>query len=313
MAEYAILRVKKLKTEVAVLGSMKHTFREQHTPNADPQKLASNTLIAATSTASGMQEFRSRLPEKVRKNGVLAIEYLFTGSPEAMAEKSRDEQDRYLQDSLEWLKEKHGADNVFCAAIHRDETTPHLVAYVVPKDEKGKLNCRKFLGERGALRQMQSDFADRVGRKHGLKRGIEGSKATHQAVSRYYSTIQNNEPERDSKTLFGNIHPDVHEKALNALSAFQSREKALKQRENVLERKTSEAEEAIKAKAIAELKAIEDRQARYRAEMERDSYKHQLDNLRKEYQVMDQARMDAIEESRRYRDLIPGDHRDLGL
>ncbi|WP_252513350.1 plasmid recombination protein [Acinetobacter nosocomialis] len=29
--------------------------------------------------------------------------------------------------------------------MHRDETTPHLVAYVVPIDSKGNLNCREFL------------------------------------------------------------------------------------------------------------------------------------------------------------------------
>lgn len=313
MAEYAILRVKKLKSEVTILGSMRHTFREQPTPNADPEKLTSNTLITATSTASGMQEFRSRLPEKVRKNAVLALEYLITASPEIMAGKSRDEQDRYLKDSLDWLKEKHGADNVFCAAIHRDETTPHLVAYVVPKDENGKLNCRKFLGERGALRQMQSDFADRVGRKHGLRRGIEGSKATHQTVSRYYSTIQNNEPESDSKNFFGIIRADAHESALSALRAFQAREKAIKNREQVLEQKISEADAAIEAKKTVELEAREDRQAKYRAEMERDRYKQQLDDLRGKYQVMDQARMDAIDEARRYRDLIPDNQRDLDL
>lgn len=313
MSDYAILRVKKLKTVVAIRGSMRHTFREQPTPNAEPERMASNTLMTAKSTEEGMENFRAILPEKVRKNAVLAIEYLITASPEVMAEKSKDEQDRYLNDSLEWLREKHGADNVFCAVIHRDETTPHLVAYVMPRDERGKLNCRKFLGERSALRQIQTDFADRVGKRHGLKRGIEGSKAKHQTVSRYYATIQKNAPESDSTTFFGNIRPDAHEGALNALRAFQEREKAIKNREQVLEQKISEAEGAIEAKESAELAAREDRQARYRVELERDRYKQQLDELREEYQVMDQARMDAIDEARHYRDLIPDNQRDLGL
>ena len=40
----------------------------------------------------------------------------------------------YFRDSLEWLKQRHGAENVVYAGIHRDETTPHMYAYVVPRD-----------------------------------------------------------------------------------------------------------------------------------------------------------------------------------
>jgi len=37
---------------------------------------------------------------------------------------------------------------------------------------------------------MQTEFADLVGRKHGLERGIEGSRATHQRVARHYGALQ---------------------------------------------------------------------------------------------------------------------------
>ena len=313
MTEYAILRVKKLKTEVAILGSLRHTFREQPTPNADPDRLASNTLYGAESTAEAMKEFRSRLPEKVRKNAVLALEYLITASPEAMQGKSRSEQDSYLSDSLNWLKEKHGAENVFCGAVHRDEMTPHLAVYVMPKDDAGKLNCRKFLGDRGALRQMQTDFADRVGKRHGLRRGIEGSKATHQTVSRFYSTIQNGASETASKTWLGNIKPEAHEDVKNALEALLAREKAMKHREQVLDRKISEADALIAEAEQAKQELREERQARYRSEMVRDDYKQKFENLLAEYKVMDQARMDAIDEMRHYRDSMPGNQRDFDL
>ena len=43
-----------------------------------------------------------------------------------MASKSREEQDAYFRDALDWLKGRHGAENVVYAGIHRDETTPHL-------------------------------------------------------------------------------------------------------------------------------------------------------------------------------------------
>lgn len=186
---YAILRLQKLKSGVAVRRSLKHAFREQETPNADPTRMRDNTHLGAGNVDEALQRFNARLPDKVRKNGVLAVEFLVTGSPEAMAGKSRAEQDRYFADALDWLRERHGAENVFYAGIHRDETTPHLYAYAVPLDERGKLNCRSFYGGAAALREMQSDFADRVGRKHGLQRGIEGSRATHQRVRQHYAAL----------------------------------------------------------------------------------------------------------------------------
>ena len=51
-----------------------------------------------------------------------------------MQGKPKSEQDAYFRDSLEWLKQRHGAENVVYAGIHRDETTPHMYAYVVPRD-----------------------------------------------------------------------------------------------------------------------------------------------------------------------------------
>lgn len=191
---YAILRLQKLKAGVAVRRSLKHAFREQETPNADPERLSDNSHLGAANVEEAMQRFQERLPAKVRSNAVLAVEFLVTGSPEAMAGKSKVEQDAYLHDALDWLKQRHGAENVFYAGIHRDETTPHLYAYVVPLDAQGKLNCRSFYGGAAALRQMQSDFADRVGKRHGLERGIEGSRATHQRVQRHYSALSKDEP-----------------------------------------------------------------------------------------------------------------------
>ena len=201
---YAILRVQKLKSAVAVHRSMKHAFREQDTPNADPNRTPNNTHIGARNVKEGMDAFRSRLPEKHRKDAVLVIEYLITASPEGMHAKSRVKQDRYFQDGLDWLREKHGAENVIYAGIHRDETTPHMYAYVVPRVGE-KLNCRAFLGGARALSEMQTEFAEKVGLRHGLERGIEGSKAKHQRVSRFYAQI--NAPIQEPRILESDLIP----------------------------------------------------------------------------------------------------------
>ena len=170
---------------------MKHSFRAQDTPNADAELAHHNEHFGAHSVAEGMAAFRARLPESFRKDAVQAIEYLMTASPEAMASKSREEQDAYFRDALDWLKGRHGAENVVYAGIHRDETTPHMYAYVVPRDpETGRLNAKRWLGGAKALRDMQTEYAEQVGKRHGLERGLEGSKSRHTTIKDYYGRVE---------------------------------------------------------------------------------------------------------------------------
>ncbi|MFZ7280018.1 MobV family relaxase, partial [Avibacterium avium] len=190
---FAILRTQKLKSIYAINRSLKHAFRLQDTPNADKQRTPENISYFSDSKQSALERLNSILPEKRRKNAVLAVEYLITASPEDMHGKTQEQQMAYFNDSIEWLKAKHGEQNIVNIGIHFDETTPHLYAYVVPIDQRGKLNCRAFFGGAKALSDMQSDFAERVGKKHGLERGIKGSKAKHQRVSKFYANINNHE------------------------------------------------------------------------------------------------------------------------
>lgn len=193
---------------------MKHAFREQETPNADPDRLMQNTHIGAQSVTEGMAAFNAALPAKYRKDAVLAIEYLVTSSPEDMASKTREQQDQYFHDALEWLRSKHGSDQVIYAGIHRDEKTPHMYAYVVPIDpDTGGLNAKKWLGGAKALNEMQTDFAEQVGARHGLQRGIEGSKARHTTISQFYAAIQAQE-HRHGRFSAEQLEPVVLEKRL---------------------------------------------------------------------------------------------------
>jgi Plasmid recombination enzyme len=185
---YAILRATKLKTATSVQRSIAHAYRDNDTPNADTTRTSDNSHIGASSTAEALDAFQTRLETvgKVRSNAVLAVEYLVTASPDAMHQKTREQQDAYFSDALAWIRARHGAENVFYAGIHRDESTPHLYAYVVPIDSRGRLNCRAFLGGAKVLTQMQTDFAQQVGHPHGLERGIEKSKAKHMDIRRWY-------------------------------------------------------------------------------------------------------------------------------
>lgn len=231
---YAILRTQKLKAVQAVRRSLMHAFRDMDTPNADPAKTPENTHIGATSTETALESFSARLntQKHLRKNGVLAIEYLMTGSPEAMGTMSREDQDGYFADALAWLKSRHGEENVFYAGIHRDESTPHMYAYVVPIDEKGKLNCSAYLGNARALSAMQTDYADAVGSKYGLIRGMEGSKAKHERVKRHYAVINQKNEVKTSWT--GKVSREDYDEISNALDSYRQRERQMQAREALL-------------------------------------------------------------------------------
>ena len=253
---YAILRTQKLKSKQAVRRSLKHSFREQDTPNADPTRTPENTHMGAKDTLEAIQKIEARLPEKIRKNGVLAIEYLVTASPEDMHAKSRKEQDAYFSDAKKWLEEKHGVENVIYAGIHRDETTPHMYAYVVPIDSKGKLNCRAFLGGAKALSEMQTDFADRVGKKHKLERGIEGSRAKHTKVREFYGAIEH-APHKHAHFDPNQVQPKMLEKGI-FINDYESPEGTA---ERLSEMVKKHYEPAIKEASVSRLERSKRKQA----------------------------------------------------
>ena len=167
-------------------GSLSHNYRDRPTLNANPQQTPNNEHSLKNAELV-MSAIKDKLPEKRRKDAVLCVEYLITASPDWVGWNKSDEQ-KYFNDAKKWLEDKHGKDNVIATTIHRDESTPHMIAYVVPLVD-GKLNAKKFLGGRQKLSDMQTDFAKSVGEPLGLVRGLEGSKAEHQTIKQYYSNI----------------------------------------------------------------------------------------------------------------------------
>lgn len=189
---YAILRAKKLKSFGAVARSARHTHREQLTPNADPAMTSRNRTVGAKGTSQVLAALKRTLPTKRRKDAVLAIEYLVTASPEVFKRhggRLDDTGNGYFADALKWLQAKHGSANILSATIHLDESTPHMVAYVVPMTADKRLSCRDFLGGPEKLRAMQTEFHAKIGVPRGLERGVEGSKTKHESVSSFYTTM----------------------------------------------------------------------------------------------------------------------------
>jgi uncharacterized membrane-anchored protein YhcB (DUF1043 family) len=187
-AHFAILRTAKLKSFGNVGGSLSHTYRTRETTNADPSRSDTNQH-SHNSPGEVMQALRDRLPEKYRKDAVIGLEYFVGASPEWFQGKTREQEDAYFHQAVDWLQKRHGKENVVGWSIHRDESSPHLVAYVVPLSDRGTLNAKQWTGGAAALSKMQTDFAKTVGAPNDLERGIEGSKAHHQTIKSFYAQI----------------------------------------------------------------------------------------------------------------------------
>lgn len=193
---FAIYRTAKLKSFGEIGGSLSHTYRTRPTPNADENKQHLNKHIFETYNQC-FDALKNAIPEKRRSNAVLCIEHLITASPTWSGWGTKKEEE-FFKKSLEFLNKKYGKENVIACSIHRDETTPHLIVYVVPIDEKGGLNAKKWLGGRAKLSQTQTEFANEV-KYLGLERGLENSKARHKTIKQFYAEIEKPIPKLKEK------------------------------------------------------------------------------------------------------------------
>lgn len=228
MANFCILRIKKLHSNSNVGGAISHHLRTRETDNADPELMKNNWFFPndyptdqngktdksvnadlqfrKDQQQKAMAMYKKRLPEKVRKNGVRAVEFMMTVSPEVMQRKDFNAT-KYLNACSNWAREKFGKENVFFIAYHRDETTPHVSLLLTPIDENGKLNARKFFGGRDKMSALQDDFYNSVGKEFGLDRGIKGSKAKHQTIKSYYE--KQNQKDQELEKLAEDISQNL--------------------------------------------------------------------------------------------------------
>lgn len=200
MPSYGIFRVEKLKKVANLKGSLMHAFREQETPNADPQRKSENTLLTPDTynVESTLEKYNQLKPTgKIRSDVVHAIEVLVTASPEKIKAMNNEERNQYFKEALAFCNSQFGDKNLLHAQIHNDETTAHLTAFYIPVIEKTnkkgetvrRLNANSLLGGKREYSERQTAFYEQVSKKYGLERGEVGSKATHKKILDWYSEL----------------------------------------------------------------------------------------------------------------------------
>lgn len=107
---------------------------------------------------------------KARSNSVMALDTIYTASPDFFQGKTNTENDKFFQDCLKFHNEHFG--HIISAVVHYDETTPHLHIISVPLTKDGRLSARDVIGNKAKMSKTQDAFFEQVGRGYGLERGV---------------------------------------------------------------------------------------------------------------------------------------------
>jgi len=115
----------------------------------------------------------------IRKDAVIMTSTLITSDNEYFKKLPQEDQEKFLKQTYEFLKEKYGEKNIVSATVHLDETTPHMHLCSVPLTEDGRLSA-KILFNRKSLLQLQSELPKYLQSKgFDVQRGESGSKKIH--------------------------------------------------------------------------------------------------------------------------------------
>lgn len=191
-----------------------------------------------------------------RSNSVVGIDGIYTASPEWFEGKSEGEVLKYFYQCLTFHEEHYG--KVISAIVHMDETTPHLHVMSIPLTQDGRLSARDLIGNKGQMRQLQTEFYEQVGKQFGLQRGQERNPEDrrdhitaqehrlHQNANRIqrqqYEYVKLQEECKQLKRKNHTLQDKIKGNGEKLASIQQQREKALlqKQRARIQEKATLE-------------------------------------------------------------------------
>ena len=213
---YAVLHLEKAKGTDSRMSA--HIERTVHPKNADRTRTHLNRELVQfpEGVRNRTQAIAHRIEtagirRKVSANQVKAIRILLTGSNKDMKQMEAEGRiEDWCNDSLKWIRETYGEQNLVSAVLHMDEKTPHIHATVIPivtgerrkagqEEQNGKKKYRKKNPQdvrlcaddvmaRHRLKHYQDTYAQAMN-KYGLQRGVDGSLAKHIPTSQYYKEL----------------------------------------------------------------------------------------------------------------------------
>lgn len=216
MDQFAVFRITKFK-KLGGIGA--HIDRQHISANVDKAKTGLNEelngLLGATIDGSRVHlreewadssqrdlksDVKARIAsgytqkKAIRKDAVLALGVIMTGSHERMKEIEDDPPffDAWKQVNYDFACHEFGKENIVRFTLHRDEKTPHFHCVLVPITPQGGLSAKYFTDGGKQLKAYQDRYAEAM-QPFGLARGIskELTKREHVTTEEYYREVNN--------------------------------------------------------------------------------------------------------------------------
>ena len=241
---YGIVRVQKFKAP-DVKGIQIHDHRERPSrtnPDIDKERTPQNySLVESPDWQKSIQGRLETLEstKAVRKDAVVMVQVLVTSDHDFFKNMPPEKEKAFFQESLRFIQDRYGKENVFSAVVHKDEKTPHMHVNLTPIRDR-RLTAKEVFN-RLDVTKLHTDFYETVGKKWGLVRGeSREEKRKHLETEEFkLQTKKEQLQERMAEMVKGSawisaedLKPKVLEKKMLGLSKIEESQEGVAQRLN---------------------------------------------------------------------------------
>ena len=254
---YAIIRNDKL-TRVKAQGSYIHNDRRSKghsNKDIDPTRTHLN-FYCKKNELTYIKEFdkmrkQYNLKGTIRSNSNIMCEMMITSDNAFFNKIGLEETKRYFKESYKFVcnYKNLGEKYIVSAAVHLDETTPHMHLVYIPvihtKDKEGKdiykICCRDFWKGRDSYRQLQNAFHKYITSKgFDLERGlpVEETGAKHEKIEdlKKLTNFENTKKVLDNIKLELPDTPDINDIKLIKLNREKVENEIIKPKDDMIEK-----------------------------------------------------------------------------
>lgn len=232
---YAIMRFQKHKIGDLSKLERHHEKRETLKHRANPhlekynKHFKRNNTTLLKNVKNIVKEQEKRTNKKVRKDANVIVEFVFTFSPEAEGSFDIYEWDKQ---NKKFLFDMFGKENILRYDIEFDEATPHVHAFVCPRNSENNICFKSYVSNKHDIEDMQTDYA-KLMKPFGLKRGKPKNltKAFHKPISQFYLEEQK-KAEQQANDIINRAIAEADEMIKKAIA---EREKYLKECHEIAE------------------------------------------------------------------------------
>jgi hypothetical protein len=129
----------------------------------------------------------------LRKDATLACGVLISSDKKFFENLTEEQEKDFFKTAYEYLCEKYGKENIISAKVHKDETTPHLHAIVVPLTKDGRLTAKELF-DRNALTALHNDIPQRLKQRgFNIERGERNAQVKRMETDEYKRLKKDNQ------------------------------------------------------------------------------------------------------------------------